>query len=263
MSLTKTEIKHLVSLHNKKERLHEKRFLVEGVRLLEEALAASYLPLTVFYCPSEIDPRGEQLVDGFRRVRIETKTISSRECRLLTSTVSSPGIVALFSIKEFNLSQQLQKKPRRILVCDKVGDPGNLGTLIRSAAAFRFDLVITTSGSAEVTNPKVVRASMGGFFRIPIVANTPETETVSLLKQSKYSLYQADIRGDAIGAAMPVVDRIALIIGSETAGSGRVLGEQADYRIKIPISDQVESLNAAVAGSILMFRFGNREETEK
>jgi len=263
LSLTKTEIKYLTSLHNKKQRLREKRFLVEGTRLLEEALSAGYLPLTVFCCPSEIDSRGEKLIDGFRQVRVETKTVSSRECKLLTSTVSSPGIVALFPIRESNLSWQLREKPQRVLVCDKVGDPGNLGTLIRSAAAFRFGLVITTGGSAEVTNPKVIRASMGGFFRVPVVVDVPETETANLLKQSKYSLYQADIKGSDVGTAMPITGRIALIVGSETAGSGKILGGQADYRIRIPISDKVESLNAAVAGSILMFWFGSKEEAKK
>lgn len=263
MALTGQEIKYLLSLHNKRKRAGKKQFLLEGVRLLEEALAADYLPRALFYAPSETNERGQKLIRGFIARGIEAQTISARECRRLADTKSPQGIVALFDAREFNLEQQLAAQPRRILVCDRIADPGNLGTLIRSAAAFNFNLVITTDGSAEIANPKTIRATMGGFFKIPMISGVNDIDLSKRLKKSGYKIYSADVRGKDIGRYAPRADKAALVIGSEAAGSGHILADGADYRIKIPMSKNMESLNAAVAGSILMFWINTRERIKK
>ncbi len=263
MALTGQEIKYLLSLHNKRERAGKKQFLLEGVRLLEEALAADYLPRALFYAPSETNERGQKLIRGFIARGIEAQTISARECRRLADTKSPQGIVALFDAREFNLEQQLAAQPRKILVCDQIADPGNLGTLIRSAAAFNFNLVITTDGSAEIANPKTIRATMGGFFKIPMISGVNDIDLSKRLKKSGYKIYSADVRGKYIDRSAPRADKAALIIGSEAAGSGHILADGADYRIKIPMSKNMESLNAAVAGSILMFWINTRERIKK
>lgn len=259
MSLTKTEVKYLASLNTKKGRKKEKRFLAEGVRLLEEALGADYLPLSVLYAPSELNPRGEVLIKGFTNNKVTARSISARECALLADTKTSQGIIALFECKKFSLRQQLNKGCRRILICDGIGDPGNLGTLIRSAVAFHFDLVVTTAGSAEAINPKTVRASMGGFFRIPIIEGNDDSELAAQLKKKNYTIYSADLKGDYISRSMSIADKTALIIGSEATGASRNLIEAADMRIKIPMSPGTESLNSAMAGTILMFWIDSSE----
>lgn len=260
--MTKSEVKYLVSLHTKKGRKQENRFLAEGVRLLEEALNADYLPLSVMYAPSEINPRAEKLVSDFVAHKVTTQTISSRECSRIADTTTSQGIIALFDYKKYSLKKQLDQGSRRILICDRIGDPGNLGTLIRSAVAFRFDLVITTAGSSETINPKTVRASMGGFFRIPIVDGADDAELAQMLKQQGYKIYEADMKGIDIDPAIPVASRTALVIGSEAAGTGQALAAQADYRIRIPMSKKTESLNSAMAGTILMFWINSLKERE-
>lgn len=253
MALTKGEIKTLLSLSTKKGRLQEKQFMAEGVRLLEEALACDYLPRFVLYAPSELNPRGERLIEGFTLRKVQARSISARECHRLSDTKSPQGILAVFDSRQANLSKQLKKGVRRILVCDKIGDPGNLGTLIRSAVAFNFDLIITTRNSAEVFNPKTIRASMGGFFKIPMVSGVDDADLVDRLARSGITLYHADIKGKRIDPASPVKGRLALVLGSEATGASSILASRADFTIKIPISRRTESLNAAVAGSVLMY----------
>ncbi len=263
MALTKAEIKYLTSLQSKKGRKKEGRFLIEGVRLLEDALAAGYLPHTVMYAPSEMTERGGELVKKFVARKVTAQTISARECARLADTKTSQGIIALFSLPRHSLGQLLAQSPRRILICDGIGDPGNLGTLIRSAAAFRFDLVVTTAGSAEAGNPKTIRAGMGAFFRIPVIDGVDAKELAGELKKHGYSIYNADVKGKYINPSLPVDDKLALVVGSEATGTGAALAAEARFRIKVPMSKNVESLNSAMAGTILMFWFDSAERTAK
>lgn len=260
MALSKSEIKKLTTLHTKRGRMREKLFMAEGVRLLEEALTADYLPITVLYAPSETGQRGQELIKAMTARKIETMAISARELHRLSDTKSSQGIIAVFGCREHDPAKQDWKRFRRILVCDRIGDPGNLGTLIRSAVAFGFDLVVTTRDSAEIFNPKAIRASMGGFFKIPIVGGVEDLYLADRLSRAGTIVYNADIYGDDIGRAAAVSGRAALVLGSEASGSGRVLAKRANYRLRIPMSEKVESLNAAVAGALLMFwmQFGER-----
>jgi TrmH family RNA methyltransferase len=263
VALGTSEIKYLVSLNTKKGRRQENRFLAEGVRLLEEALSADYMPLTIFYAPSEINSRGEKLVKSFVKHKVKAQSISGRECSRLSDTKSSQGIIALFDREKYSLEQQLRKNHRKVLICDRIGDPGNLGTLIRSAVAFDFDLVITTVGSAETINPKTIRASMGGFFRIPIVEGVNDIALAGQLKKLGYKIYEADVKGKLISRSMPIAVNAALVIGSEAAGTGPVLGAEAHYRIRIPMSKKTESLNSAMAGTVLMFWFNSPERIKR
>ncbi len=253
MALTKTELKYLASLHSKKGRKQDDRFLAEGVRLLEEALRADYMPLSVMHAPSEINPRGEQLVKDFIARKVPVQSISARECARLSDTKTSQGIVALFDYKKYSLEQQLDKGYRRILICDRIGDPGNMGALVRAAVAFHFDLVITTPGSAETINPKTVRATMGGFFKIPIVDGAHESEIVDQLKKHDYTIYEADARGEEINLSPELAAKAALVIGSEATGTSRAMAAASHHKIRIPMSQKIESLNSAMAGTILMF----------
>ena len=125
MALTKAELKYLRSLQTKSGRRQNNRFLGEGIRLLEDALRAGYLPQTVLYAPSELSPRGEKLIKKFAARKVTTQAVTVRECRQLNDTKTPQGIVAMFDHKTYDLQQQLKRRPRRILICDKIGDPGN------------------------------------------------------------------------------------------------------------------------------------------
>lgn len=259
MALSKADMKYLVSLQTKKGRAKEGRFLAEGVRLLEAALAAGCLPRVVFYAPSELTPRGQELIRDFGGRRVPTTSISARECNRLGDAETSQGMVAVFDTPQAVLNDVLAKKHRRVLLCDRIADPGNLGSLMRTAAAFGFGLVVTTAGSAEAFGPKTIRATMGAVFTTTIIGGVDAAEAVAWLKKAGYRIYNADIKGKPLAPGLTVADRAALAVGSEAFGADPAVREAADVHIKVPMAGNTESLNVAVAGAILMFWFSSAE----
>ncbi len=261
MALTKADMKYLVSLQTKKGRAQKEQFLAEGVRLLEEALAADYLPAQLFYAPSELSLRGEQLVRDFIGHGVAAETISARECHRVADTETSQGIIGLFDLKQTTL-ENVSETYRRVLICDGIADPGNLGTLMRTARALGFELVIATEGSAETASPKTIRATMGTFFTLTVIGGATAAAIAAWLKKGRYAVYHADSGGNSLDVLPPVSGRAALIIGAEATGAGRILTEAADVHIAIPMSGGTESLNAAVAGGILMYWMQSAERKQ-
>lgn len=233
--------------------------MAEGVRLLEEAAAGDYLPRAVFFTPTEISERGRNLVTRYQQLRVETTAISAKEASRLSDAQSSQGMIGLFDTKPQSLEEQLRLEHRRILVCDRIGDPGNLGTLLRAAVAFGFGAVLATDGTAEMENPKTIRASAGAFFRVPMVSGLSGENIGSRLRGMNYTLLVADPQGVALNESLAATARLVVVIGSEAAGTDQQLAAMAHHKIRIPTTDLVESLNAAMAGSILMQRLGSIE----
>ncbi len=259
LSLTKAEIKAVADLRLKKYRQEQKRFTCEGVRLLEEALLANFMPESVLYSPYDTSNRAIQLIANFKKKRITVHEVSSKECQKVSDTKSSQGIVAVFPMNNLSLKQQLAREPRKVLVCDRINDPGNLGTLMRSAAAFGFSLLLLTDETAEATNPKTIRASMGAFFTVPCIEQLEPEEMLSELRECGYKTYNADIEGTIIDDTAVASDKSVLIIGSEATGARDVFSRNADFQIKIPMATHVESLNAAMAGTVLMYWMDSKE----
>ncbi len=254
MSLTKAESKNLQALLEKKGRRAQGRFLAEGVRLLEEAVRFSFAPAIVYYSPALIGERGQRVIEQFRLQRVTCEELAARQIEQLTDTKTPQGIVGVFNIPAADLAQLYTRHNRTILVCDNVSDPGNLGTLLRSALAFDFRLVILLGSTAEPWNPKVVRASVGAVFGLSIaVADYDEWET--LLTREKVALVASTVSDSGTLAEVVTPEhlrRFALAVGSEAEGLSPRLQTMAAARVRISHSPNVESLNAAVAGSILM-----------
>jgi TrmH family RNA methyltransferase len=246
-------MKRLTSLQAKRGRRRERQFLAEGVRLLEEALRFSFLPELIYYSPSDLSDRGQQLVQRFRERGVHTQTISAKECHKLSDTKAAQGILGLFALCSYQAGAVLHKKPGLLLIADRIHDPGNLGTLVRSAQAFGFGCVVTTGETAEAMNPKTVRASMGGVFALPVVEDVDAHDLLALLDENAYTIYCADTKGEPVGDVIRTEERIALIVGSEAHGLSETFVRAAHRRLRIPVMPSTESLNAAVAGSILMY----------
>lgn len=259
MALSKADMKYLLSLQTKRGRVKEGRFLAEGVRLLEAALAAGRRPRVVYYAPSELSPRGRELVRDFGKRGVATASISVRECNRLGDAETGQGIVAVFDTPQSRLTEALARKHRRVLLCDRIADPGNLGTLIRTGSAFGFDLVITTAGSAEAFGPKTIRATMGAIFTSTIIAGADAGEATAWVKRTGYTLYDADVAGQPLMPDLRIPDRAALMVGSEAFGADPAVRRAADVHVRIPMAAGTESLNVAVAGAILMFRLSSAE----
>lgn len=253
MSLTKTELKDIQSLLSKKGRKLKKQYLAEGVRLLEEAVRHKVRPENVYYSETILSERAQLLLNIFRAQHVQTTAIPNKQFEALTDTKSPQGVLAVFSYPTTHLAELYHPDTRKVLLCENISDPGNLGTLIRSALAFDFDIVVLSGLSAEPYAPKVVRASVGAVFGLPI-AVADSAEVVGFIRQRAIAMLAADIGGapEAQNFAELANQPLLLAIGSESHGLSEPILNQATLRIKIAHSELVESLNAAVAGSILM-----------
>lgn len=261
MAVTKAELKNIKSLGTKKGRRQQGRFAVGGVRLLEEALKFRFMPLSIIYTGSLLTQRGGRLISRLEASKVTCRPISSRELKSVSDTKSSQGIMGTFQTPTDKLSKLYKPSYRRLLLCDEITDPGNLGTLARSAMAFGFDMILTTGKAAELYSPKVVRSSAGALFGLPVSA-VSYAELKDFCSHYRVTLLAADAKK----ANMPRKTTelrsfknnktpIVLAVGSEATGLSTEVRHLADSYLSISHSIKVESLNAAVAGSILMQQF--------
>ncbi len=229
-------------------------FAAEGVRLLEEAIRHHFLPETVYFAPSQLSQRGELLIGRFGKRGVPTVEIRAQELRTISDTRTPQGIVGVFSLPSQELPELYRPQHRTLLLCENVSDPGNLGTLARSALAFGFEPMLLSGACADPFSPKVIRASAGAVFALG-VALTDEPEVSDFVKLRRFRL----VATDSHGGSSPQVfrrqlkgGRLMLAIGSEADGLSEAILRQAEYRVCLEHRRSVESLNVAVAASILM-----------
>ncbi len=222
--------------------------------MLEEAVRFRFRPRMVYYSDSSLSERGHALLERFRQSGVDLQAVPERQMRAVSETETPQGILALFPLPSHNLAELHKPSVRKVVICDDVADPGNLGTLIRSALAFDFDMVIVTGSTVEPFAPKVIRASAGAVFGLP-VGISGLGDIVRWARENEFVLVAADPHGGVTAESLRQTVRrkkLALAIGSEPRGLSPELIAAATERIRISHSNSVESLNAAVAGSILM-----------
>ena len=249
-STSNPHVKLLRSLHESRGRRAESAFLVEGVRLVEEALATG-APARAFYVHPEslaATPRGAALLSRLRLLDRPVHELSESGLAAASGTVTPQGVLAILPIPP---RPRLPDAARLILVVDALQDPGNLGTILRSAAASGTGAVITTAGTADIYAPKTVRAAMGAHFRLPILAGLtwPEVQPLLIGRQTLLAAPAGGTRYDRVDWTRPT----ALIIGGEPHGAGLAARDAATSAVSIPMAAGVESLNAAVAAAVLLF----------
>ena len=227
-----------------KERREANAFVVEGVRLIEEAVNAKWQFKFVLYSDG-LSERGYSLIETLSAKSIEVDDVAGDLLQKLSDTENPQGILAV--LESTNLP--IPESPNFILIPDQIRDPGNLGTLLRTAAATNVQAIFLPPETADVFAPKVVRAGMGAHFRLSIHSLTWEeikTKTKSM------DIYIADMDGTSCWDS-DLRKPLALIIGGEAEGASDEAQRLASQKISIPMAGNVESLNAGVAGSVLMF----------
>lgn len=230
-----------VKLLQKKYRQKNQMFLGEGEHLILEAKKAGVLV--------------EILLCGGVSLEIDAPVtyLSKPLFEKLASTVTTAGMIAVCRMKEHEIKQK-----NRLLIVDGVSDPGNLGTLIRSALAFGFDGMVISEDTVDIYNEKVVRATQGAIFNLPIIRRNL-ADYIFSLQQSGVVVYAATLDTDAkILDDLAPVEKMAFIVGSEGAGIRNELISISDGCVIIEMAQAVESLNVGVAGSILMYQFSKK-----
>jgi TrmH family RNA methyltransferase len=243
-------------LHRRRGRERRGLALAEGVRLVEEAVAAGVTIRGVAASPAlEGTTRGKALKATLLGRGIQVDEIADTELEELADTEHPQGIIAVIEPKRWTLSDIRMNHGATILVLDGVQDPGNVGTILRTALGLGAAGVIALKGTADLTNPKVIRGGMGASFRLPAVTAAPD-EFVAWARLQRAEIWVADASGDT--GDRPTARRadrpaVALVVGNEGAGVGVSVGAAADRRIAIPLARGVESLNVAVAAGILLY----------
>lgn len=237
-----------------RERRAESAFVAEGVRLIEEAVNADW-PFRFVLFDETLNDRGRSQVERLTSRGVECDEIPSSLMQSLSDTETSQGILAVLSLS----SIPYPASPTFLLLPDQIRDPGNLGTLIRSAEAAGVDAVLIPPETTDAFAPKVVRAGMGAHFRLPIISIEWE-EMVG--KLTGLQILLADMEGESCWE-MDLRPPLALIVGGEAEGASELARKVASQKIRIPMAGKTESLNAAVAGSVLMFEVTRQRSTNR
>lgn len=217
-------------------------YLCDGVKLLEEALRWN-APLKTVVLSEGVD--APALPSGVRAVQVPADVMRS------ISPMETPQ-GALFTVRLPDTALPEMLTGAHYLVLDGVQDPGNVGTILRTADAFHADGMFLVNGCADLYNPKTLRATMGAVFRCPVWTVGAE-ELFALLKKSGIPLYGAALREDTLDARAVDYNRCAIAIGSEGRGLTEGVLALCDRTIKIPMSEHCESLNAAAAATVLLW----------
>lgn len=249
-SLQNPKVKEWASLLDKKGREKQQQFLIEGVHLVKEALQSDADVRTVVYSlergiPKELAP----LQSGSS---VEWTGVSEQVLAKCTDTQTPQSVFAVVWKLRWQAEQLLDAKNSLVVVVDGVQDPGNLGTMIRSADAVNATGVVLGRGTADLYNPKSVRSTMGSLFHLPIVeadltellpvARARSIQLVNTSLQAQDSLYEADLRGSTW-----------LVVGNEGQGVSEAVARHVDKHVKIPMPGRAESLNVAMATTVLLF----------
>lgn len=241
-------VKYVRSLHKKRARYRDKRYLLEGLRLVGHALDAGHRPALAFYSEAFAAGPGEDLVGALHDAETPTWLVSAAVMERLADTVTPQGIVAVLPIPD---PPPLPANAGLLLVLDEIRDPGNLGTILRTAQATLVDAVLLTPGCTDPYAPKVVRAGMGAHLSLPLHPDVPWESVLRLTSNTRRVLAEA-----AAPSTLWAWDWTApttLVIGGEAHGAGPEARAAAEARLRLPMAEGAESLNAAVAAAVFLF----------
>lgn len=243
-------VKAAAELKKKKARQEQGLFLAEGLRTVEEAVESKSV-VQVFYTAIE-DDRTRAVLEKAAEKNIPLYCVPENVLKKIADTENPQGVIAVCHIQQIKL-ESLFATGEMLLVLDRVGDPGNVGTMLRTADAAGIGGVVLLEGCVDVYAPKTVRSTMGSLFHVPVFTGAKEELFVKAAKRNGYdllvtaldgadNLYKANLRG-----------RIAFVMGNEANGVTQTLLQEADKRVYIPMAGRAESLNVAMAAGIVMF----------
>jgi RNA methyltransferase, TrmH family len=241
-------VKHVRSLHKKRARYRDKRYLLEGLRLVGHALDAGYRPALAFYTEEFASGPGQDLVRALHEADIPAWITTPAVMERLADTVTPQGIVAVLPIPD---PPPLPPDASLLLVLDEIRDPGNLGTILRTAQAARVDAVLLTPGCVDPYAPKVVRAGMGAQISLALHPDTPWEAVLRLTAGTRRVL--AEPTAPLTLWEWDWTEPTTLIVGGEAHGAGPEARAAAEARLRLPMAEEVESLNAAIATAVFLF----------
>lgn len=256
MTLTNAEIKNLSKLKDRSGREKQRLFMVEGKRAVMEALDSDIFIEMVI---TDIGKDAEKFADVFKAAGekgIKLFEVPSTKFRKLEATENSQGIVAIARMPDWSLDEFLSRvrsaQDVLILFLDQVSDPGNVGSILRTAEWFNLDAVVLNRGSVDVFNPKVVRSSMSALTRINVFSDIEFDDIWHRLKEMGFEFYCAMQKGGEFYFQTAYAKKALFVFGSEANGINEKIVSRCTKRISIPQFGKMESLNVSVAAAIII-----------
>lgn len=238
-SVQNNRVKQWRKLHMKKERDMSNSFLIEGYHLIEEAWKSKRHIKEFIIREGTESP----IFANGMNVTYVTKEVFQH----ISQTKTPQGIAAVVKME-----RETEVKGERVILLDQIQNPGNLGTIIRTADAAGFDAVVLGQGTVDLYNDKVIRATQGSLFHIPIIENDL-IHVIDQLKQDQFTIWAAALEHSTSYKELPYPTKVAIIVGNEGSGIDETIIKEADEIVSIPIYGQAESLNVSIAAAILMY----------
>jgi TrmH family RNA methyltransferase len=253
-------IKRLRSLSDPKQRKKEHAFLIEGVKMVEEALRDRAGVSMVVAAPSLVQHHGKGVLKLAESRSTDILWISSALMDALSESKTPQPVMAVVTMREYSLDALFSRDPGLIIVAHQLQDPGNLGTIIRTAEAVGASGIAITSNTVDPFNAKAIRASMGSILRLPIVHIGDLTAIIKTCKQKGYQTVATVLTGEKTHFEADLTKPTAVIFGQEGAGLPQEITSSIDLNIRIPIADTIDSLNVATAAAVILYEAMRQRE---
>ena len=247
-STSNAQMKEIAALLKKsKERKEKKAFVIEGRKMFEEICTDKSRLVKAYFSESyakEAYPKGLP--------EFPCEVVADKVFEAVAETVTPQGVLAIVKMPEYSLEKMVADAGTLVLLED-LRDPGNLGTIIRTAEAAGVSGIVLSKESVDVYNPKVIRSTMGAVYRVPFLYVEDFKETLCQLKDRKVRLFAAHLKGTKTFDKADYSGKVGIMIGNEANGLSDEAAELAEEKVRIPMAGSVESLNAAVAAALLMY----------
>ena len=253
--LSQQQLKFFRSLKLKKNREREGKFLIEGIKFCQEAITSNANVIAFLFHPQTVSSEIiYELINLCEKKNIACYTINHSMLKAISDTVQSQGVICVAEKIEQHIDFQ---NLTFLLAIDEACDPGNIGTIIRTADWFGINAVLLGKGTVELYNPKLLRSTMGSLFHLPILSNVELYDQLYKLKKLGFTIYAADVYGDHFYNKIQFPKRKVLVVGNETKGINPKVASLCDVKLKIPAKGTAESLNLSIATGIILSQMVN------
>lgn len=250
-SIQNQQIKNIKLLQNKaKARKEQAAFVIEGIKMFEESRLEDNL-IKSYFSESFYKNKYKEEPNYFQDLIYEV--IKDDTFNKLSDTLTPQGVLAVVKRPSYDVRDMIEDLDSTLLLLENIQDPGNLGTIVRTSEAAGFTGIILSPDCVDILNPKVVRSTMGGIYRMPFAYVDDFKETLSEIKRKNITIYASHLEGESYYDEITYPRRCAILIGNESNGLSSGATKIADALVKIPMQGKIESLNAGVAASILMY----------
>ena len=248
-------VKKIRSLKEKKYRDIENSYIIEGIKLVKEAIEEKAIIKQIVICEEYINTEELDKDTLYEIAKYNVIYVTEKVFKLITDVQNPQGIIAV--VEKNNIKKEIDYSQDIIMVLDGVQDPGNLGTILRTVDSANLKQIILSQGVADPYNPKVVRSTMGAIFRVNIIETENIIDTLEEIKKHKFKVMVTSL--DTQNSIYSVkYNKKAIVIGNEANGVSKEVQAIANEKVKIPMLGKTESLNAAVATGVIIYEYVRR-----